>query len=115
MTTSLSRTSLSRWSRLSLGVVASLFISAAPTLAQGQLGDPPRAFTAEDYARAERFMSYNVTPLVFRATQRINGLPSDRFWYRVTTPEGSEFVMVEAEKGTRAPAFDHSKLAAALS
>jgi dipeptidyl-peptidase-4 len=38
-----------------------------------------------------------------------------RFWYRVTTPEGTEFVMVESASGTKAPAFDHAKLAAALS
>ncbi|HZY84162.1 MAG TPA: DPP IV N-terminal domain-containing protein, partial [Gemmataceae bacterium] len=38
-----------------------------------------------------------------------------RFWYRNDTRVGKEFVVVDAEKGQRAPAFDHEKLAAALS
>src|SRR5262245_59454783 len=39
-----------------------------------------------------------------------------RFWYRNDLKGGArEFVLVDAEKGTRAPAFDHTKLAAALS
>jgi dipeptidyl aminopeptidase/acylaminoacyl peptidase/uncharacterized protein (DUF885 family) len=39
-----------------------------------------------------------------------------RFWYRNDLKGGArEFVLVDAEKGTRTPAFDHTKLAAALS
>src|SRR3954471_14101670 len=75
----------------------------------------PRALTSADYARAEKFMSYNTTPLVYRAPVRPNWLAGDRFWYRVTTPAGSEFVLVDPAKGRRAPAFNHAKLAAALS
>src|SRR5687768_15125622 len=38
-----------------------------------------------------------------------------RFWYRNDLKGGTrEFVMVDAEKGTKTPAFDHTKLAAAL-
>src|SRR2546426_5365446 len=75
----------------------------------------PRALTAADYARAERFMSYNTTPLVFRAGIRPTALPDDRFWYRNAIPEGIEFVLVDAARRTRARAFDQGKLAAALS
>ena len=89
-------------------VSPSLFLLCAPLFAQ------PRALTAADYARAEKFMAYNTTPLVYRATVRPNWLADDRFWYRVTTPAGSEFVLVDPAKGTRAPAFDHAKLAIAL-
>jgi dipeptidyl aminopeptidase/acylaminoacyl peptidase len=40
----------------------------------------------------------------------------NRFWYRNDLPGGArEFILVDAERGTRAPAFDHQKLAAALS
>ena len=74
-----------------------------------------RAFTAADYERAEKVMAYNTTSLVYRSGVRPNWLAGERFWYRVTTPEGSEFVMVDPAKGTRQPAFDHTKLAAALS
>ncbi len=39
-----------------------------------------------------------------------------RFWYRNDLREGTkEFVVVDAERGTREPVFDHQKLAAALS
>jgi dipeptidyl aminopeptidase/acylaminoacyl peptidase len=39
-----------------------------------------------------------------------------RFWYRNDLAGGAkEFILVDAEQGTRQPAFDHAKLAAALS
>src|SRR2546423_5891758 len=39
-----------------------------------------------------------------------------RFWYRNDLRDGAkEFILVDAEKGIRRPAFDHEKLAAALS
>jgi dienelactone hydrolase len=39
-----------------------------------------------------------------------------RFWYRNDLKDGTkEFIVVDAHKGTRGPAFDHEKLAAALS
>src|SRR5215510_4999883 len=71
-------------------------------------------YTAADYQRAEKFMGYNTTPLVYRSGVRPNWLPDERFWYRVTTAEGAEFILVDPAKGTRTPAFDHVKLAAAL-
>ena len=72
------------------------------------------ALTAADYARAEKFMSYHTGPLVLRAGVRPNWLPDGRFWYRVATEQGHEFVLVDPVRGTRSPAFDHVKLAAAL-
>jgi dipeptidyl-peptidase 4 len=90
------------------------FIITLPVMAQ-QAADAPRALTAEDYARAEKWMPYNTNPLVFRAGVRPTWLPDETFWYRITTAEGSEFLLVDPMKGTRAPAFDHTKLAAALS
>src|SRR5690242_12764444 len=40
---------------------------------------------------------------------------NNRFWYRNDLPGGAkEFVLVDAVGGTRRPAFDHAKLAAAL-
>jgi dipeptidyl aminopeptidase/acylaminoacyl peptidase len=40
---------------------------------------------------------------------------TDRFVYRRTVPGGHEFILVDAEKQTRQPAFDHARLAGALS
>ncbi len=40
---------------------------------------------------------------------------TNRFWYEVNLPaDQREFVLVDAVKGTRAPAFDHARLAEAL-
>ena len=39
----------------------------------------------------------------------------NRLWYRVrTAPDQHAFVLVDVEKGSRVPAFDHERLAAAL-
>ena len=85
-------------------------LTAAPAAAQ-----PPRALTAADYARAERFMGYNTTPLVSGGAVRAAWLPGDRFWYRNTRAEGFEFVVVDPARKTRERAFDHARLAATLS
>jgi dipeptidyl aminopeptidase/acylaminoacyl peptidase len=41
-------------------------------------------------------------------------MANDRFWYLLTTQKKNEFILVDAVKKTKAPAFDHEKLAAAL-
>ena len=92
-----------------LAVVLASFIIASPCLAQ------QRALTAADYARAEKFMNYNTNLLVLRTGVRPTWLPDERFWYRIATENGNEFVLIDPARGTRAPAFDHTKVAAALS
>ncbi len=67
-----------------------------------------------DYERAARFMGQNARTLVAGDVVRPNWLEGDRFWYRNTTTTGTEFVVVDAT-GRRRPAFDHVRLAAALS
>ena len=38
-----------------------------------------------------------------------------KFWYRVSvSKDGYEFILVDADKGLREPAFDHARLAKAL-
>src|SRR6478609_6520746 len=71
--------------------------------------------TVEDYARAEKFMGYNTNPLVSNGPVRANWLPGDRFWYRNTDANGSQFILVDAAKATKVPAFDHAAIAATLS
>ena len=61
----------------------------------------PRALTAADYARAERFMSYNVNPLVIGANVTPTWLDGNRFWYRVTKDTGDQTFLVDASTGTR--------------
>ncbi|MBO0725107.1 MAG: DPP IV N-terminal domain-containing protein, partial [Blastocatellia bacterium] len=73
------------------------------------------ALTADDYARAEKFMNYNTAPLALRTGVRPAWIADGRFWYRVATENGNEFILVDPARGTRGPAFDQAKLAAALS
>jgi dipeptidyl aminopeptidase/acylaminoacyl peptidase len=73
------------------------------------------ALSVNDYQKAENQLSYNTQKYVDRGNVNPNWVPGDKFWYRVLTPSGSEFVLVDAVKGTRAVAFDHEKLAASLS
>ncbi len=53
---------------------------------------------------------------VFKATVTPHWFDNNtRFWYRNDLKDGlREFVLVDAEKGTRTPAFDHQKLAAGI-
>ncbi len=93
-------------------VVGSLAIAIAAISAGAQ---QPRALTAADYGRAERALAPATSPLVYGATVRPTWLPNDRFWYRTTTAGGSQFILVDPAKGTRALSFDQAKLAAGLS
>ncbi|MDN5205309.1 DPP IV N-terminal domain-containing protein [Fulvivirgaceae bacterium BMA10] len=71
--------------------------------------------TVEDYARAEKFLYTNTSKLVFDMNIRPNWIDGDRFWYRTTSPEGSEFLLVSAKSQKYKQAFDHNKVANALS
>src|SRR5262245_60453728 len=89
-------------------VILALFF-AVSCLAQS------RNLSADDYARAEKFMGYNTNPLVLHSGLRPVWLPDDRFWYRVATENGFEFFLVDPARGARSAAFDQAKVAAALS
>ena len=92
-----------------LAILALVFAATAPCRAQ------QRALTAADYARGERFLSPNVAGLTLHTSVQANWLPDERFWYRNSTGEQSEFILVDPARRTREPAFDHTRLAAALS
>lgn len=99
------------------GVCAILAASVLTSLlvrAQQPSSDAGSAFTAAEYAHAEKFMPYNTTPLVY-GVDRVSWLSGDRFWLRSTSVDGSEFVIINAATGERNPAFDHAALASALS
>ncbi|MGC2752311.1 MAG: DPP IV N-terminal domain-containing protein, partial [Candidatus Acidiferrum sp.] len=85
-----------------------------PSVAQQNSSAEQRVVTAADYQHAEKFMAYNTRPLIYHDV-RPEWLTGDRFWYRDVGPNGFEFVIYDAAHGTRQPAFDHAKLAAALS
>src|SRR4029434_843117 len=62
---------------------------------------PQHALTADDYARAEKFMNYNTAPLALRTGVRPTWIADERFWYRVATENGNEFILVDPARGTR--------------
>ncbi len=68
------------------------------------------------YLRAEQ-LGKQTQGRVFKATITPHWFANNtRFWYRNDLKGGKkEFILVDAIKGTRGPAFDHQKLAAALS
>ena len=91
------------------------FLLAAIPLACALTANAQTALTAKDYERAESRLNYGTEPYIDRGSVRANWLPDNKFWYRVLTADGSEFILVDPSKKSRAAAFDHSKLAASLS
>lgn len=89
-------------------------ICTANFSAQSQEAAAPRALTAADYARAEKFLGYYTNPLVYHAV-RPKWTTDERLWYRDTDAAGARFVIFDPAKLKKEPAFDHAKLAAALS
>ncbi|MBA4196839.1 MAG: S9 family peptidase [Chitinophaga sp.] len=60
-------------------------------------------------------LTANTDKLIDRTVSAMNWLEGDKLTYKALTPDGAEFYLVDAAKGTRSLAFDHVKLAAALS
>jgi dipeptidyl-peptidase 4 len=89
--------------------------AALTLLLAGTAAAQTRALTADDYARAEKFLNYNTNRLVLHVAAQPSWVGDDRFWYRTTTENGTEFVLVDAATGAKTAAFDQAKMAAALS
>ncbi|MDE3128112.1 MAG: DPP IV N-terminal domain-containing protein [Gemmatimonadota bacterium] len=92
-----------------------LLAAAAALVPAALAAQTPRTITAADYARAEKFMGYYTNELVSGGPVYPGWMAGDRFWFRTTTPRGGEFFVVDPARGTREPAFDQAKVAAALS
>ena len=90
-----------------IGLCAVLaFMNVDKLLAQGTLEDYQRAYSLHDKFSNKVFYG-NVRP------QWIVG--TDKFWYVRDTPEGKEYVLVDATKKKRSPLFNQEKLAKCLS
>jgi len=88
---------------------AALFLLAAPLAAQ-----EPRKLTADDYAKAEKYLGATTAGLVSGLVGRPTFLDDGRFWYRATIANGGSFFIVDPAKRSREAFFDHTRLAAAL-
>ncbi|MBC3540134.1 DPP IV N-terminal domain-containing protein [Rufibacter sediminis] len=70
--------------------------------------------TSADYERAEK-MKVAMNTKVYCAPSRFSWQAGkEAFWYARQTPKGKEFVLVNAQKRSRKPAFDQQKLAKEL-
>lgn len=92
-----------------ISIVLAIVVMSVSAMAQ------KAAYTAEDYARAEKMLAFNTMPLVDRAGVRPVFLPDGRFWYRVLTATGSEFVLIDPASGNRTVADSQAKLGIAAS
>lgn len=98
-------------SRLYGALAGGLLATAALPAAAHDAG---RVLTHEDYARAERFMGYNTTPLVDHVVTAVVWQDDGHFWFRDHDADGDHFRRVEAATGTVSDAFDRERLATAL-
>jgi dipeptidyl-peptidase-4 len=70
----------------------------------------------EDYERAQQFLPGNLRHVLYVADINPHWIKkTSRFWYRKSSPSGSEFILVDSERDAAGPAFDHARLGAALS
>ncbi|MFT4030800.1 MAG: DPP IV N-terminal domain-containing protein [Siphonobacter sp.] len=74
-----------------------------------------QAKTTAEYDRAAQFLAFNTQQYIDNIPGKPTWLSGNRFWYRTLTPQGSEFILINAAKGTRTAAFDQQKVAQALS
>ncbi|MEP7074740.1 MAG: DPP IV N-terminal domain-containing protein [Acidobacteriota bacterium] len=88
-----------------------MFVVSSAALAQ----NAARVFTAADYVRAEKMLNYNTNALVDRNIVRPTFLPDGHFWYRILTPNGSEYVLINPADGSRKTAGSLSELGVASS
>jgi dipeptidyl aminopeptidase/acylaminoacyl peptidase len=87
-------------------LLATACLGAAPAFAQG---------TSADYARANGLRA-KYESLVANIPGNATWIDeTHRFWYRRTTRGASEFIVYDADLQQKRPAFDHEKIAAALS
>ncbi len=91
--------------------VAALLAIATPVVGQATTGQ----VTDREYARAEQFLPWNAAKLVSGDQVAPEFFDGDRFWFRSRTSTGHEFVVVDPAAASRVPAFDHARLASALS
>ena len=72
--------------------------------------------TPERYTQADRLLPWNVKDKVLNLEVKPHWTPDgSRLWYRRDTEQGLEFVLIDTGSGERGPAFDHSRLARAIS
>ena len=73
-----------------------------------------RVLTSADYDRAVKMLAANTTPLTSGGAVRATWLPDGRFYYKNTTTDGSEWMLVDPAKKTSTRMFQAPAVATAL-
>jgi dipeptidyl-peptidase-4 len=99
-----------KWNRGMVCVLISLLILGSCQTRQKNL------ITADDYRRAESFLSRNIQDLVYGLEVSPEWIDEEHtFWYRVRAREGKRFLVVDPDQRIKTDVFDHEKVARALS
>ena len=103
-----------RVARMAIGFCTVALALTMPASVGAQKAEPA-APPAPNYDLAAQWTSQKVGKLVFDTTVTPRWLEhSDRFWYAYQTRDGRRFWFVDPIKKTKAPLFDHAKMAATL-
>ncbi|MFW6084823.1 MAG: DPP IV N-terminal domain-containing protein, partial [Gemmatimonadota bacterium] len=97
-----------------LVALTGLFLALVVTAPATGVAQEADTVTADDYRAAEQFLARNSHPLVSGTVSGVTWMDDGRAWYRMSTGEGIEYVVADSDDGSRAPAFDHERLAVAL-
>ena len=100
-------------------------LTAFSTASIGAQSGGPRATTSdgsaarrsmmERYARAEQMLPWSTARLVFGDSVTPRWYKDgNRFWFRNTTRNGADFLVVDPAAGSARPLFDNARLAAAI-
>ena len=99
--------------RAAIGVCTIVIAVASAPSVEAQKASTPSVTPNYDLAAA--WAPQKVSKLVFDTSVTPRWLEvSDRFWYAFNTREGRRFMLVDPVKKTKAPLFDHAKMASAL-
>lgn len=71
--------------------------------------------TVNDYQRAQKFLGFNTFSLVDNLSINPVWVNDSQFWYMEKQGKSVKYFLVDGKKKTKRPAFDHAKLAAAMS
>ena len=94
--------------------VVSVIAIAISTMLTARAQERP-TLTADDYARAERFLGYNTTPLVLERRQCVRpGCLTIAFGIEIRPRAAPSSSWSIRRKATKAPAFDHAAVAQSL-
>jgi len=77
------------------------FISIAALISVNTAAQCSDTLTANDYAHAEQFLSYNTYKYVDHAHVDPRWISNTRFWYEDSKPDGNDYVLMDASTGKK--------------